>query len=84
MLRSRRRGQRGAGVTAVVQNRDARVRMLTKKQARAELESLLSKAGMSREELEQRGNAWDLDADQRGILADIRGLEFLIERATKR
>ena len=71
-------------MTAVVQNRDARVRMLTKKQARAELESLLSKAGMSREELEQRGNAWDLDADQRGILADIRGLEFLIERATKR
>lgn len=84
MLRSRSRGRRGAGMTAVVQNRDARVRMLTKKQARAELESLLSKAGMSREELEQRGNAWDLDADQRGILADIRGLEFLIERATKR
>ena len=36
---------------------------------------------MSRDELERRGNAWELDADQRGVLADIRGLEFLIERA---
>jgi hypothetical protein len=58
--------------------------MVTAKQAQKEIKALLSRVGMSRRELEQRGQAWKLDADQRGVLADIRGLEFLIKRADAR
>jgi hypothetical protein len=57
---------------------------VTAKQAQKEIKALLSRVGMSRRELEQRGQAWKLDADQRGVLADIRGLEFLIKRADAR
>ncbi|KSZ56151.1 hypothetical protein Z045_24805 [Rhodococcus pyridinivorans KG-16] len=60
------------------------VRTLTVDEAREELASLLKNAGMSREELEERGEQWELDASQRGVLADIRSLEFLIGRATRR
>jgi hypothetical protein len=52
--------------------------MVTAKQAHREIKALLNSVGMSRGELERRGQAWDLDARQRGVLADIRGLEFLI------
>ena len=61
--------------------RKAQVRMVTAKEARKEVKNLLSSVGMSRRELERRGQAWELDANQRGVLADIRGLEFLIKRA---
>ena len=71
-------------MTAVANRRNARVRMVTAEQARDEIDALLAKVGMSRNELEKRGRAWDLNASERGILADIRGLEFLIERATKK
>ncbi|MDD4868680.1 MAG: hypothetical protein PHQ28_16695 [Mycobacterium sp.] len=37
---------------------------------------------MTRDELEARGDAWELDADERGVLSDIRGLEFLLERVS--
>jgi hypothetical protein len=67
-------------VTAMA-GRNAQVHMVTAKQARREIKALLSSVGMSRDELEQRGRAWELDAEQRGVLADIRGLEFLIEHA---
>lgn len=56
--------------------------MITAEQARDEIEALLASVGMSREELEKRGKVWDLNADERGVLADIRGLEFLIEHAS--
>jgi hypothetical protein len=61
--------------------RNAQVHMVTARQARKEISALLNSVRMSRSELERRGQAWELDADQRGVLADIRGLEFLIERA---
>lgn len=67
-------------MTAIA-GRNAHVHMVTAKQAREEIKALLNSVGMSRGELEQRGQAWELDAQQRGALADIRGLEFLIERA---
>ncbi len=68
-------------MTATASRRNAHVHMVTAKEARKEIKALLAVVGMSRDELERRGNAWELDADQRGVLADIRGLEFLIERA---
>jgi hypothetical protein len=66
-------------MTAIA-GRNAHVRMVTAKQARKDIEKLLRGVGMSRDELEQRGQAWELDAKQRGVLADVRGLEFLIAR----
>lgn len=69
-------------MTAVVPPRDL-VRSLTVAQARQELDELVGRAGMTREELERRGESWKLDAEARGILADIRSLEFLIRRATR-
>jgi hypothetical protein len=61
--------------------RNAHVHIVTKRQARQEIKALLRGVGMSRDELEQHGRAWELDAAQRGVLADIRGLEFLLARA---
>jgi hypothetical protein len=72
---------KGAVMTAIASRRNAQVHMVTAKEARKEIKSLLARVRMSRDELEKRGNAWELDAEQRGVLADIRGLEFLIERA---
>lgn len=69
-------------MTAVLPPRDL-VRSLTVAEAREELAHLIRRSGMSREELERRGEAWDLDAKHRGIWADIRSLEFLIRRATR-
>jgi hypothetical protein len=70
-------------MTAIA-GRKAQVRMVTTKQARRDIKTLLRGVGLSRDELEQRGQAWELDAEQRGVLADIRGLEFLIARADVR
>lgn len=70
-------------MTAIT-GRNVQVHIVTAKQARKEIKTLLNSVGMSRRELEHRGQAWQLDADQRGVLADIRGLEFLIKRADAR
>lgn len=61
--------------------RKTRVRMVTSKKAAQEIEHLLKSVGMTRDELERRGESWDLDADERGVLADIQALEFLLKRA---
>lgn len=68
-------------MTAIAGRRDAHVHMVTPTEARREIQRLLKTVNMTRDELEARGDAWDLDADERGVLADIRGLEFLLERA---
>lgn len=68
-------------MTAIAGRRKAEVHMVTSKQAAREIKRLLKSVGMSRDELEARGDAWELNADERGVLADIRGLEFLLERA---
>lgn len=57
------------------------IRHLTMAEARAELARLIEQTGMTREELHERADNWDLDATERGLLSDIRSLEFLIERA---
>lgn len=69
-------------MTAVLPPRGT-VRTLTLPEARKELGALVSEAGMTLDELKRRGDAWELDAHERGLLADIRNLEFLIARATR-
>jgi hypothetical protein len=71
-------------MTALAGRRDARVHVVTAEQARAEIALLLDGLGMTRDELERQGDAWALDADARGVLANIRGLEFLLERTAAR
>lgn len=71
-------------MTAIAGQRNAHVDMVTPKEAKDEIKRLLRRVGMSRDELERRGDAWELDADERGVLADIRGLEFLLDRASSR
>lgn len=69
-------------MTAVLPPRDL-VRSLTVEEAKGERDDLIRQSGMSRDELERRGKLWELDAHERGLLADIRNLEFLINRATR-
>ncbi len=71
-------------MTAVAGRRNAHVDMVTQKEAKDEIKRLLERVGMSRDELERHGDAWDLDAEQRGVLADIQGLEFLLGRVASR
>jgi len=59
----------------------AQPRVFTVDDAQREIERLLREVGMSHDDLVTRGDAWELDAEQRGVLADIRGLEFLLARA---
>lgn len=68
-------------MTATTSQRKAHARVFTVADAQREIDRLLDKAGMSHDDLVARGDAWELDAEQRGVLADIRGLEFLLNRA---
>lgn len=45
------------------------------------IRELVAESGMSRDELGRRGQAFELDAYARGILAEIEGLEWLEGRA---
>lgn len=69
-------------MTALAGPPGAHVEMVTREGAEAEIERLLREVGMSRAELGRQGAEWELDADQRGVLADIQGLEFLIKQAS--
>lgn len=71
----------GAGIAIPASADEPRVLMLTPDQAVTEIERLLRQVGMTRDELEAQAAAWLLDADQRGALQDIRGLEWLLARA---
>ena len=67
-------------MTALAGRRNAHVHVVTPGEAHEEIARLLADLKMTRDELEERADAWGLDADERGVLADIRGLEFLLER----
>lgn len=56
------------------------LRTLNDSEIRREIASLLTLAAMSREELGSRGENFDLDAAERGLLAEIEGLEWLLAR----
>jgi hypothetical protein len=47
---------------------------------RDEIRWLTEKSGMSREELGRRGESYELDAEARGLLAEIEGLEWMLGR----
>ncbi len=57
---------------------EATVRKLSREDMLNERAELLTAAGMSEHELRVRGEAWELDAEHRGILARIDGLDFLL------
>ena len=62
----------------VTTSEEAVVRTLTREDMIKERTELLEAAGMSEDELRERGAAWDLDAHHRGLLAQINGLDFLL------
>lgn len=60
-----------------------RVELMTIAEVREELGKLTRKLqarGMTLEEFKGRGERWELDADDRGLLGRIRSLEFLSRR----
>lgn len=59
------------------------VRTLTVEEALTEIDALVRRSGMKLDALKSLGERWELGAAERGILSDIKGLEFLIERATR-
>jgi hypothetical protein len=57
---------------------EATVRTLTREDMLKERDVLLAEAGMAEDELRALGEAWELDAHHRGLLARIDGLNFLL------
>lgn len=58
----------------------ANVRRMTPQQLRAQIDALVMESGLEREELQHLGESYQLDADGRGLLAEIEGLEWLLSR----
>lgn len=56
----------------------ATVRRMSREDMLQERTELLRQAGMDETELRNRGAEWHLDAEHRGILARIDGLDFLL------
>lgn len=76
---------RGCPMTAVAPH-EGQVQMLTLSQIRRELAELTRRVedkGCTLEEFKVRGENWELDAKERGLLAKIRGLEFLLRPRTR-
>jgi hypothetical protein len=63
----------------IMKSPEATVRKLTRDDMLDERAALLAEAGMSEDELRARGEAWELDAHHRGLLARIDGLNFLLD-----
>ena len=69
----------GEGLTmTTISTSKASVRRMSRDQLRTEIRRLLSRSGMSRATLQARGDAYELDAEKRGLLAEIQGLEWLL------
>ena len=60
---------------------EARVRtqVFSRSDALQEMGRLVEQSGMSLEELKTRGAEYALDADKRSLLADIEGLEWMLQ-----
>lgn len=63
----------------VTQHGRATVRELTVEEANAELQGLIRRSGMTRDELSRRATSYQLNAKQRSLLADIEGLEWMLK-----
>lgn len=62
----------------VTEHEHVTVKILTRDEARQELQQLIACSGMDRDELDQRAAVHDLDAQQRALLTDIEGLEWML------
>ena len=60
----------------------AEARAMTRDEMNARIEQLVIESGMTRAELTRRGEAFEIAADQRGRLAEIEGLEWLLRRSS--
>lgn len=58
----------------------ATVRQMTDDELRDEIERLLDLVGMTSTELHRKGEAFDLDATERSVLADVEAMEWMLSR----
>jgi hypothetical protein len=65
-------------MTTITTTNKAHVRRMTRAELRAEINRLLRASGMTRSVLQARGVSYQLDAEHRGLLAEIEGLEWLL------
>ena len=56
------------------------VRMMSHEEMRQEIDRLLDRVGMTRDDLGAAGEAFELDAAQRSVLADVEALEWMLSR----
>jgi hypothetical protein len=56
------------------------VRKMTDDELRAEIRRLLDRVGMTSDELHAKGAAYELDAAQRSVLADVEAMEWMLSR----
>jgi hypothetical protein len=62
----------------ITQTKKATVRQLTDDDLRAEIARLLGSVGMDRDELIAKGEAFELDATERSVLADVEAMEWML------
>lgn len=65
---------------------EGHVKMLSLGEIKAELAALTRRVenkGVSLDEFKERGDRWELNAKDRGLLAKIRGMEFLLKPRTR-
>lgn len=58
----------------------ATARQMSDKELHAEIHDLLATVGMTSEELRARGAAYELDAFERSVLADVEAMEWMLSR----
>lgn len=68
---------------AITQTRKTVVRRLNDDELRAEIQRLLGSVGMDRRELFAKGEAFELDATQRSVLADVEAMEWMLAAARR-
>lgn len=56
------------------------VRQLTDADMRDEIAHLLGQVDMTRDELQAKGDAFELDATERHVLGDIEAMEWMLSR----
>lgn len=62
----------------ITKTRKATVRQLTDDDLRAEIARLLGSIGIDRDELFAKGEAYELDAAERSVLADVEAMEWML------
>jgi hypothetical protein len=68
---------RGEGMVIVTDKAEVRT-WGTPEEMSEEIDRLVARSGQSLDELRRRGASYELDAEERGILASIEGLEWML------